>query len=227
MGDEYGPGEHPNSRAALEPFRPGFDPRRRIGAPSLGREVTAYMNMLGAEDQDGQALYPEAELRAIIQDPRSAHAKVIAAQEILRARLEGFDKIGRVPQAANSIDRIIDRTDGKPTQRIEVTRPKDRTLEELGDDLVRLLTENPALLDSVRVQVELVSVARQLPALKQRLRPLLEVHAPEMLPALETTATVIADDRKVANAAASDLPIRDIRAEGTHGNDGDAEEGAP
>jgi hypothetical protein len=95
------------------PFRKGYDPRRRPGSPSIGRQITAYMNELGREDDDGNAVYTESDLKAIIKSAKSSHAKVIAAQDLLRAREEGYDKIGRIPKAADSINRIMDRTEGK------------------------------------------------------------------------------------------------------------------
>ena len=97
---------HPNSLANLTPFAKGHDPRRAVGAPSLGREFTADLNELGRKDDNGDAVYPVDELERIIADPKSAHSKVAAAQEILRMRLAGYDKMERVPKAADTLNRV-------------------------------------------------------------------------------------------------------------------------
>ena len=53
------------------PFRKGFDPRRRVGSPSLGRQITSYWNLLGEEDADGNAAYTESDLREIVKSSTS------------------------------------------------------------------------------------------------------------------------------------------------------------
>ena len=128
----------------LHDFKGGYDPRRAVGAPSLGRRITAKLNEYGREDENGNALYPEAALREIIDNPKSAHPNVIAAGEIVRARMDGFDKIERVPKAANSIDRIIDRTEGKPTQTIRVETQVVPPPAEAWADLIDALIALPA-----------------------------------------------------------------------------------
>ena len=167
------------------PFRKGFDPRRRVGSPSLGRQITSYWNLLGEEDDDGNARYSESELKAIIKSSKSSHAKVIAAQDLLRARTDGYDKIGRIPKSANSIDRIMDRTDGKPTVRVEVKHEQCRSLEQLDSELVGLLEQEPALLDVPMIQVQLIQVARRSALVRERLLPVLEQRHAELLPVLE------------------------------------------
>ena len=134
---------HPNSLANLTPFAKGHDPRRAVGAPSLGREFTADLNELGRKDDNGDAVYPVSELERIIESPKSAHSKVAAAQEILRMRLAGYDKMERVPKAADTLNRVCDRTDGKPTVRIETTVTHQPSLEELETKLVEALASLP------------------------------------------------------------------------------------
>ncbi len=167
------------------PFRKGYDPRRRAGSPSLGRQITSYWNLLGEEDDDGNAAYTESDLKAIIKSSKSSHAKVIAAQDLLRAREEGYDKIGRIPKAADSINRIMDRTVGKPTVRMEVKHEQHRSLEQLDSELAALLEREPALLDVPMIQVQLIQVARRSPLVRERLLPVLEQRHPELLPVLE------------------------------------------
>ncbi len=141
------------------PFRKGFDPRRRVGSPSLGRQITSYWNLLGEEDDDGNARYSESDLKAIIKSPKSSHAKVIAAQDLLRARADGYDKIGRIPKAADSINRIMDRTDGKPVQSVVVARVDVRDPEQLRAELMDLMEQNP----EVRKGLESLGISRVLP----------------------------------------------------------------
>jgi hypothetical protein len=179
-------------------FRKGFDSRRHVGSPSLGRKITSYWNLLGEEDADGNAAYTEADLKAIIKSPKAPHAKVIAAQDLLRARVDGYDKIGRIPKAANSIDRIMDRTDGKPTVRVEVKHEQCRSLEQLDSELVGLLEREPDLLDVPMIQVQLIQVARRSALVRERLLPVLEQRHAELLPVLENPiidATPVDDGR--------------------------------
>lgn len=147
---QYGPGQHPSSRSNLIPFKDGFDARRRPGAPSLGREITCQMNQLGASDGEGNAIYTEDDLNEIIGDVRASHARCIAAKEILRARLDGFDTIGRVPRAANSIDRLMDRTDGRPTQMIKLEAKTTRTAIEVKADIKALIVADPGIAELLR-----------------------------------------------------------------------------
>ncbi len=117
------------------PFRKGFDPRRRVGSPSLGRQITSYWNLLGEEDGDGNARYSKSDLKAIIKSSGASHAKVIAAQDLLRAREDGYDKIGRIPKAADSINRIMDRTEGKPKVVMQIEH-KQRSLDDVRAELL-------------------------------------------------------------------------------------------
>ena len=191
----YPKGRHPNSLAALKPFTGRDDPRRRPGAPSLGREITCQMNELGRTDDEGNALYTEDNLKEIIKDVRASHARVIAAREILRARMEGFDRIDRVPKAANSLDRILDRTDGKPLQTVRIERKPDRRPEEIHMEILEMVSRQPEMLDQAWVSLKLVDMARQSATFRERLRPILEVHRPEMVasiqPPIDTTAEEI------------------------------------
>ena len=131
--------------ATLVPFKPGYDVRRAVGAPSLGRQITAYMNSLGREDEEGNAVVDAKELRAIARDGKAPHAKVMAAKEILRARMDGFDNIGRVSKAADSIDRICDRTEGKPRQTIHVEHESTQGQLELAQTRLQQMLLDPRL----------------------------------------------------------------------------------
>ncbi len=166
------------------PFRKGFDPRRRPGSPSLGRQITAYMNELGREDADGNAVYAESDLKAIIKSPKSSHAKVIAAQDLLRAREDGYDKIGRIPKAADSINRIMDRTEGKAKVVMQIEH-KQPSADDLYTQLLAYLGRHPALLDQPAISVSILVQARKSNYFRKHLVPILAEHHPKLLEALD------------------------------------------
>ena len=126
-----------------EPFSKGFDPRRHVGAPAIGRVFTSYLNELGMENEDGTAKYPLAELKNITQDPKSSHPKVMAAEDIMKARSKGFDKNNRIPKAADSLNRMCDRTVGKPVQSVMIAQVDTPNLTEMRAELVDLIAQNP------------------------------------------------------------------------------------
>ncbi len=139
---------HPQALANLSkcvPFRKGYDERRHVGAPSLGRRVTAYLNELGKEDDEGNCVFTVADLKAFIKNPKSPHAKVFAAKEILRSRQDGYDKLDRIPKAANSLDRICDRTVGRPKQQVEVQQTHVEDPQALFLQAAALVAEHPEL----------------------------------------------------------------------------------
>ena len=178
---------HPQALANLSkcvPFRKGYDERRHVGAPSLGRRVTAYLNELGKEDDEGDCVYTVADLKVIIKNPKSPHAKVFAAKEILRSRQDGYDKLDRIPKAANSLDRICDRTNGKPTVRMEI-RHEPPSVDVLRSRMLELYAEHPQLLDQPELQAAIVVEARRSDTFREMARPIVEQHRPELLPALE------------------------------------------
>ncbi len=178
---------HPQALANLSkcvPFRKGYDERRHVGAPSLGRRVTAYLNELGKEDYEGNCVYTVADLKVIIKNARSAHAKVLAAKEILRSRQDGYDKLDRVPKAANSLDRICDRTDGKATVRMEI-RHEQPSVDVLRSQMLELYAEHPQLLDQPELRAAIVVEAMRSDTFRQMVRPIVEQHRPELLPVLE------------------------------------------
>jgi len=177
---------HPKSLANLKPhhFKKGHDARRRIGARSAGATIREWWNTLCEMDDDGYALYDDEELRCIADDPKESHPKRLAAKEILQAHEEGLTKFGK-RLGADSLDRIMDRTEGKPVQMLHVQQQKMSTPDELMDDLVRHLNEHPDMLENVHLQMVLLCGARSLPPLRERLTPLLKQHNPDLLKAME------------------------------------------
>ncbi len=181
---------HPNSLANLKPhhFKKGHDSRRRIGARSAGATIREWWNTLCETDDDGYALYDDEELRRIADDPIESHPKRLAAKEILQAHEEGLTKFGK-RLGADSLDRIMDRTEGKPVQMLHVQQEKRPTPDELMDALVRLLNEHPDVLKSAHMQMLLLHEARSSPPLRARLTPLLKQHNPDLLKAMEPVDT--------------------------------------
>ncbi len=146
---------HPNSLANLKPhhFKKGHDSRRRIGARSAGATIREWWNTLCEMDDDGCALYDDEKLRCIADDPKESHPKRLAAKEILQAHEEGLTKFGK-RLGADSLDRIMDRTEGKPTQRVVVERTETKDPAELRVRVMEVLAKHPELVRSLGLQVE-------------------------------------------------------------------------
>ena len=145
---------HPNSLANLKPhhFKKGHDSRRRIGARSAGATIREWWNTLCETDDDGYALYDDEELRCIADDPKESHPKRLAAKEILQAHEEGLTKFGK-RLGADSLDRIMDRTVGKPTQHVEVVKQEVADPRALMVQFAALLAESPQLREALGVSV--------------------------------------------------------------------------
>jgi len=165
-------------------FRKGFDSRRHVGSPSLGRKITSYWNLLGEEDADGNAAYSEADLKVIIKNPKAPHAKVIAAQDLLRARADGYDKIGRIPKAADSINRIMDRTEGKAKVVVQIEH-KDRSLDDIRAEMLNVFAQNPSLLDHPAIAASVLVEARRSADFRDGILPILSEHRPKLLEAID------------------------------------------
>ncbi len=193
---------HPNSLANLKPhhFKKGHDSRRRIGARSAGATIREWWNILCETQDNGYALYDDQELRHIADDPKESHPKRLAAKEILQAHEEGLTKFGK-RLGADSLDRIMDRTEGKPVQMLHVQQERIPTPDEAMDTLVRFLNEHPDLLENTHVQMILLREARSSPPLRERLTPLLEQHNPDLLKAIEPVPVTASDPDSPAGPA--------------------------
>ena len=108
------------------------------GRPNAGAAYREWLNQMEG--------WTEAEIRAVADDPDEPASKRQAARSHLRALEDG--RYHAVPLAANDLDRICDRTDGKPTQRVEVACV-DRDPEEVRAELAALLAANPGLAEYV------------------------------------------------------------------------------
>ncbi len=143
-----------SSLANLIPYKCGTDPRRN-GVRSAGASVIEHYNRLMAQGID------VAELSRIAEHGRTPAERAAAASlaRIDKGCLE-FAKNG-TPLAANDLDRILDRTHGKPTQRVEVERREVKDPAALTVELLRMCAEHPELRAALGVQVAGELVARE------------------------------------------------------------------
>ena len=165
-------GTHPNSLANLKPgqFNKGFDPRRG-NAPPLGASYIEWMNRLAVEKPNGKARYDENALKKIAKDPKAAAARRYAAQTMLRAFSDGWHK--HLPLAGSDLDRIADRTIGKPVQAVHVEHSStEARLTAASARLQEILTDPrlPGLIEQAKrqqaeqaEQVPVETVAKVLP----------------------------------------------------------------
>ena len=123
---------HPNSLANLKPFPPGVS-GNPAGRPKAGAVIAEWM--------DAMAAYTPEQLREVMGDPSAPAAKVAAARTWLDGISSDRNAAGS-PIAGAEVDRICDRTDGKPQQRVELKH--DGTLRTVADgqsEATRLLGE--------------------------------------------------------------------------------------
>ncbi len=128
---------HPNSIANLGPaWQPGQsgNPNGRV---PIGLSYQEWMNALDTHDDDGVAKYDQAALEQIRDDPTQCRAKRGAAADLLDMPRADYDKA--VPLRANVIDRVCDRTVGKPVKSVHVTKNEMRPFEVIHADLIAVL----------------------------------------------------------------------------------------
>ena len=131
---------HPNSLANLTPFAPGQCGNPR-GRPSAGMSIREWMNQFVAND------LTKADLIVIAEDEEQPVAQRVAAQSLLACLEHEWHHAQHLGLKAAST--IMDYTDGRPVQRIEVERTQYRPPDEVFAEIRVLLTEDPSLLDLV------------------------------------------------------------------------------
>ena len=178
---------NPNTLAALEPYkwRPGVSGNPK-GTRSGSWSVREHMLQLLQQDDEGKG-HTRADLEAIAENPKSTGAKVIAARRLLNAMSsgkrfvigkDGVMKEGSLdPECGRDADRVMDRTDGKAPQRIEVSH-------EQKIDLPAMIREAQA----IARQLGPIKVNAMIEGLQAKLAAS-EGHA-----LVDTTATPIDDD---------------------------------
>ena len=113
------------------------------GVAGGGSQRNAGLTFLGWVHRMQSAREPK--LRAIADDPREPVVKRAAARHVLRWLTDGFARSGK-PFAGDDLDRLMDRTLGRPAQAITVTRiheTQDPTA--LEQEFARLLRAFPGL----------------------------------------------------------------------------------
>ena len=88
------------------------------------------------------------ELRRIGKSDKEPIPKRQAAKSLLRSLDDEYAKNGR-PYAADDLDRVLDRTEGKPTQRVAVETRETKDPAALRVELLAVLAEHPELLRSL------------------------------------------------------------------------------
>lgn len=122
----------------LRPWPKGVSGNPR-GRPKLGLTILEHYNAIGDAMERGAMTV--ADLDTIIDSDPNGNRR-IAASSYKRAMSTGYHNA--TPLAANDLDRIMDRTAGKPTQRVEVVQA-DRDPETILRDLEAILSNEPRL----------------------------------------------------------------------------------
>ncbi|MHC4610802.1 MAG: hypothetical protein ACYS7M_10705 [Planctomycetota bacterium] len=146
-----------SSIANLIPFTRGPDPRRANGR-NIGASYIEWCNRLDVVSDEELD-----RIAASSAGPDNPSSRIIAAQDVRRARVEGFAKNGRA-LAHDSIERLLDRTHGKPTQRVEVEKRETKDPAALTVELLRMCAEHPELRAALGMEVGAAQAAAALPA---------------------------------------------------------------
>ena len=93
-----------------------------------------------------------AELERMGNDETLPIPKQQAAKSLHRSLHDEYAKNGR-PLAADDLDRMLDRTEGKPTQRVQVETRETKDPAALKIELLRLLADQPQLRASLGLDV--------------------------------------------------------------------------
>ena len=138
---------NPASLANLvAPFTGKGDPRNGPGgrAPNAGASMIDWYNRLTSTDPP----ISDDELRRIGSSDKEPIPKRQAAKSLLRSLDDEYAKNGR-PYAADDLDRVLDRTEGKPTQRVAVETREYKDPAALRVELTEILAKHPELLASL------------------------------------------------------------------------------
>lgn len=154
---------HPNSLANLQSWPRGVSGNPH-GRPPIGLSYQEWLNALDTHDADGVAKYDQDALEQIRDDPAQCRAKRAAAADLLDMTRTDYDKA--VPLRANSIDRVSDRTVGRPIQSVMVQHVQPDDPEVLLAELRAAITRSPELLSLIgdRLPAEALPAAPEAPA---------------------------------------------------------------
>jgi hypothetical protein len=133
VADQRGKGQNGNGKLLGGVTGKGFMPGQSgnpTGRPTAGATVREWYNQM-------QGL-TVAELQAINADSAAPVAKVAAANQWLRGIINGTE-----------LDRVLDRTDGKPTQNVNVNGEMNHRLEAQAK--LRKVLNDPEAVDAAGV----------------------------------------------------------------------------
>ena len=130
----------------LIPFAPGPD-SRRPNAANAGASVIEWYNRLA-----NQAGMDDAALESIASDESLPRTKRMAAKSLMRSLSDDWAKNGK-PHAADDLDRVLDRTEGRAVQRVAVETREVKDPAALKIELLRLLADQPQLRASLGLDV--------------------------------------------------------------------------
>ena len=116
--------------ANLTPFKPGQS-GNPAGRPAAGASIREWVNQM--------ADWPVSKIEAVFKDVDAAMSKLAAARCCLDAVSRNYTNTG-IPVARGDLDFIMDRTDGKPLQRVDV---KSDTTVRSADEAARQLLDDP------------------------------------------------------------------------------------
>ena len=105
--------------------------------------------------------------------------------------------------AGADLDRILDRTLGKPKVTMEIQTKTERKPTEILEDLAQMIEKDPGVLEALWPKI--LPILRSTPSFRERLRPVLEQHQPDLLkalPIINTTATERPSDKPSAERRA-------------------------
>ena len=131
----------PNSLANLTGPPYGAPGGGRSGRVSAGQSIIEHMNTM----RD----WPLLRIEAVADDAAAGCSKRQAAKSLVRSMSDDWAKNGK-PHAADDLDRVLDRTDGKAVQRVQVDTREVKDPAALRVELLRVLGDHPELLESLR-----------------------------------------------------------------------------
>lgn len=142
------PGKHPNSLANLTPWKPGQQPDRTGVRVNPGQSYLQWLAELGRVTPEGTAHYDTDRLKTIADDVKAPQEKRAAARD--RIGMASGEYFKAQPLMANHIDRILDRTIGKPAQHVVLEAPPALTPEEALAKLRAFDAAHPELLQQIQ-----------------------------------------------------------------------------
>ena len=157
---------------------------------------------LRALNDDGSAKFTRANLEEIVADPKTGPALGIAVQWLVDCMNDGerwvigkdgeLKPAGLDPVPSRVREALSDRLEGKPLVRIQSERKPMREPQEIENDMVKMIEANPTSLASLELRPGLLEKLRRGGPFLERMRPLLKVHAPDLLKQVDELAPVAA-----------------------------------